>query len=160
MNLNQWAIKWGISYAAVEDLRREMGTIDTDIKPDDDGLGKSESYTQSIVRLEASRKKSVLWRNNLGAVLTDDGRFLRYGLCNDSKKMNEKIKSSDLIGIRSIRITPNHVGCIMGQFLAREMKPEKWTYSGTAREKAQLKFLQIILSKGGDAGFATGEGTL
>lgn len=158
MNLNQWAIKWGVPFEAVEDLRREFGTVDTDPKQAEfDG---SESRVQTQVRIEASLKGGRLWRNNNGATLTEDGRFIRYGLANDSERMNKLIKSSDLIGIMPVRITPDMVGSVIGQFTAREVKPEKWHYSSTEREKAQLKFLELVAVLGGDAQFANREGTL
>ena len=157
MNLNQWAIKWGISFNALEDLRREFGMVNTDPTLKD---GESEAAVQNRIRLEASKKGLRLWRNNVGATYTDDGSFIRYGLVNDSKQMNEQLKSSDLIGIRPVMITPRHVNHVMGQFIAREIKPESWHYTATKREQAQLKFLELITSMGGDAAFANREGTL
>lgn len=157
-NLNQWAIKYGIPFEAVEDLRAMLGAVNTDPTPvENDG---SETRVQTLVRLEATRVGGRLWRNNVGATYTDDGRYLRYGLANDSKKMNSKIKSSDLIGIRPVYITPRMIGVTIGQFIARECKPEKWTYAETPRELAQLNFLELVMSLGGDAAFAIGEGTL
>jgi len=157
MTLNQWAIKWGVPFEAVEDLRREFGAVDTDPTLQS---GESETAVQTRIRLEASRVGARLWRNNNGATHTDDGGFIRYGLANDSKEMNKLIKSSDLIGLRPVRIGLQHNNQIFGQFVAREVKPEGWRYSGTEREVAQLKFLQLVCSLGGDAAFATGEGTL
>lgn len=158
MNLNQWAIKWGVSFEAVEDLRREFGTVDTE--PETMVADKPESFVQSSVRLEASKKGLRLFRNNSGAVHTEDGRFIRFGLCNDSERVNKVIKSADLIGIRPVVITRFHVGHVFGQFVARECKPAQWRYGATEREVAQLKFLELIMSLGGDAAFATGADTL
>jgi len=160
MNLNEWATRWQIPREAVEDLRRQFGTINTDpqSQPDDEG---SEGGAQSMIRLEASKKGLRLWRNNVGVAYNEDGvRCLRYGLANDSKQLNEIVKSSDLIGIRKIKITPDMVGNVIGQFVAREVKTPGWVYKETKREKAQLTFLELIAAYGGDAGFATGEGTL
>ncbi|MCK5127517.1 MAG: hypothetical protein KAR42_14775 [candidate division Zixibacteria bacterium] len=158
MNLNQWAIKWQIPFEAVEDLRREFGTINTDPEPvHNDG---SEARVQTSIRLEASRVGCRLWRNNVGATKTDEGGHIRYGLANDSTKMNAVIKSADLIGIRPVTITEAHVGGVFGQFVAREVKREAWVYTGDKRELAQLKFLELINALGGDAAFATGVGTL
>lgn len=157
MNLTQWAIKWGVPYEAVEDLRREFGAISTEPSPQ---AGESEAAVQNRVRLEASRKGLRVWRNNLGACMDENGNFIRYGLANDSKKMNDLVKSSDLIGIRPVDIQQHHVGHRVGQFVAREVKAGNWSYTGTAREEAQLRFLELIASLGGDAAFANNEGTL
>lgn len=157
MNLYQWAIRWQIPATAVDDLRREFGIMNTEPHP---VSGESEAAVQTRVRLEASRKGGRIWRNNVGATMDDHGNFIRYGLCNDSKQMNRQIKSSDLIGLRPVTVTQEHVGTTIGQFVAREIKPEGWQYTGTDREQSQLKFLELVASLGGDAAFANSEGTL
>ena len=120
----------------------------------------NETDAQSTVRLEAAELDVLLWRNNVGVLLDATGRPVRYGLANDSKAMNKKTKSSDLIGLRKVLITPAHVGTIIGQFVAREIKPSGWQYSATDREKAQLNYLNLVVDYGGDASFATERGTL
>lgn len=157
MNLVKWAIKWGIPFAAVEDLRKEFGMISTDPKPQS---GDSESAVQTRIRIEATQKGCRVWRNNVGGTYTKEGSFLRYGLANDSQQMNTLIKSSDLIGIRPLIITPEYVGSVVGQFIAREVKGSQWSYAGTDREVAQLNFLELVAGLGGDAAFANREGTL
>ena len=157
MNLTAWAVKWGIPYDAVDDLRQEMGMVNTDPPV---VVGQSESAVQSLVRLEASRLGARLFRNNVGAGYLDNASFIRWGLANESERMNQQIKSSDLIGIRPVLIGPKHVGRTLGVFLSREVKEAGWHYTGTAREAAQLRWLELIASLGGDAAFATGEGTL
>lgn len=157
MNLAQWAIKWGVPSEAAEELRREFGTINTDPPQK---FGNSEGAIQNTVRLEASRKGIRLWRNNVGACTDRHGNFIRYGLANDSKKINDLIKSSDLIGLRPVTIQQHHVGQIIGQFVAREVKAGNWSYTGSDREEAQLRFLELVASLGGDAAFANSEGTL
>lgn len=158
MMLNEWAIKWGVPAEALADLRSRMKAVNTGL-PEQQG-GRSEAAVQAAIRLEASKKGAILWRNNVGGYYDESGRFIRYGLANDSKAMNEKIKSHDLVGIKPVEITQVMVGRTFGQFVCREVKPEYWRYTGTKREKAQLKFAELILANGGDASFATGEGTL
>lgn len=159
MNLLQWAIKWGVPIEAVEDLRREYGLINTEPKP---LIGESEGAVQTRIRLEASNKGLRIWRNNVGAYDENNppSPGSRWGLCNDNKEMNALIKSSDLIGVRPLLITQNHVGGIVGQFVAREVKAANWSYSGTKREGAQLNFLNLVAGLGGDAAFANSVGTL
>lgn len=157
MNLTQWGIKWGVPYAALDDLRREFGTVSTEPSPI---AGESEAAVQNRIRLEASRAGCRLWRNNVGAFEDEGGGWVRYGLCNDSKQMNKMIKSSDLVGIRPVAIGPQHIGQTIGQFIAREVKEADWAFSGTEHELAQLKFLELVASLGGDAAFATSEGTI
>lgn len=149
MNLVNWAIKHGVSAAALADLREQMG-----MRGDQEAciyaapIDSSEAKVQSQVRVEAPKYGIRLFRNNSGAGKLDNGSFIRWGLCNDSKAMNERIKSADLIGIGK-----------GGQFVAREIKAPGWQYSGTDREKAQLAFLGLIVSMGGDAKFCTGLGS-
>tara|TARA_R110000737_G_scaffold188479_1_gene210690 strand:+ start:391 stop:870 length:480 start_codon:yes stop_codon:yes gene_type:complete len=159
MNLLQWAVKWGVPIEAVEDLRQEFGLINTEPKA---LTGESEGAVQTRIRLEASAKGLRLWRNNVGAYDANNppSPGSRWGLCNDNKEMNALIKSSDLIGVRPLLITQNHVGGIVGQFVAREVKAANWSYSGTKREEAQLNFLNLVAGMGGDAAFANSVGTL
>lgn len=154
--IHEWAAQWGVPIAALADLRARLGAGDAlPLVP-----GTSEAGVQSQVRLEAARKGLALWRNNVGAMQDESGRVVRYGLANDSKRVNERIKSGDLIGIRPVVIRPDHVGKTIGQFVSREIKPGNWRYSGTDRERAQLAWAHLITTYGGDAGFATAEGTL
>jgi len=120
----------------------------------------SETEVQACIRLEAIKLGMRLWRNNVGALRSPDGSYVRYGLANESPALNAVFKSSDLIGIRPILITQDMVGTTIGQFVAREVKPTDWTYKATDREKAQLAFIDLIKHFGGDAAFATGKGTL
>lgn len=171
MILDQWATAWNIPAEAVQDLRARFGLVSTDPNPQ---AGESEAAIQTRIRLEASRLGGRLFRNNVGGtpakVSTVCPRCqsyfeikqtpIRYGLANDSPQLNKVIKSSDLIGIKPVLITPAHVGHTIGQFVAREVKAAGWTYGATDREVAQLKFLELIASLGGDAAFANREGTL
>ena len=156
MIMDEWARKWNIQPAALADLRNWLGLIH-------DGritAGLSEAAVQSLIRLEATRKGARLWRNNVGATVTPEGSFIRYGLANESSAVNARVKSADLIGIRPVLITQDHVGCTIGQFTSREVKAANWRYTGNDREQAQLRWAELILSLGGNACFATGEGTL
>lgn len=152
-----WAVRWSIPAAAMAELQSQVFRLDPTPAP---GQGASEAAVQNAVRLEASRKGGRLFRNNVGAGYAEGGAFLRWGLANDSARVNAVMKSADLIGLRPVLIEPQHVGTVIGQFVSREIKASGWTYRGTGREIAQLNWATLVNTLGGDACFATGEGTL
>ena len=116
----------------------------------------SESGVASYVRLDAANRSIDLWRNNVGVLLDINGRPVRYGLANDSKAMNKLVKSSDLIGVTPIMITPDMVGQIVGVFTAVETKHEDWKFKPSdSHSVAQKNFHDIVKNAGGYAGFAT-----
>lgn len=157
--VNQWASKHHVSAQALNELAAIFGLHGRHALPT--GIaGVSEGAVQVAVRLEAARKGIRLWRNNVGALIDARGVPVRYGLANDSKELNAKLKSADLIGWRPVLIEPQHVGSVIGQFVSREIKRVGWRYTGADREPAQLAWAQLATVDGCDAGFATGEGTL
>lgn len=159
MQLETWAMRYNVSHQALAALRQEV--LGLDQQPSSVSLqGMSETAVQSRVRLEAASKGIRMWRNNVGALLDARGVPVRYGLANETKQINEVLKSADLIGIRPVVIRPEHVGQVIGQFVSREIKAAGWTYTGTKHEEAQQNWALLINSLGGDARFATQEGTL
>ncbi len=146
----QWARKWGISPEALADL-------DLMAEAATSAGGSGEADVLGLVRLTASEAGWRVFRNNVGACHTDDGRFIRYGLANDSARVNASLKSSDLVGIRPILINPTHLGRTLGQFVAIECKRPGWRWRNTKREQAQHRFLTLIESLGGHGRFSTGE---
>lgn len=159
MRLDVWAQRHGISTEAMVELRQLMVAPGDHELPPASG-GNSESAVQAVVRLEAAKKGLRLWRNNVGVLLDQRRVPVRYGLANDSKAVNEVMKSADLIGIRPVIIAQHHMGTTIGQFVSRECKRPCWVYTGRDRESAQLAWAQLVTAMGGDAAFATGEGTL
>ena len=77
----------------------------------------------------------AVWRNNTGALVDQQGRFVRFGLCKGS---------SDLIGMRSLEVTPELVGRRLAQFVALEIKTESGTVS-----TEQRAFLRLVQQLGG-----------
>ena len=155
----QWATRHGVTLAALNELQALFGMhgghdLPSEVK------GTSEAAVQAAVRLEAARKGVRLFRNNVGALVDSRGVPVRYGLANDSKQLNEVMKSADLIGWRPLLIEPRHVGTVVGQFVSREVKAVGWHYTGADREPAQLAWAQLVTAGGGDAAFCTGVGTL
>lgn len=167
MTLAEWAERWGIPAQAFA----ELATCSIVTPAEVVGI-KSEAYVQSTVRLEAPRRGVYLWRNQVGAGIVAHARELcdecrrnarrpiRWGLGNDSSKLNDVIKSGDLIGVRPMLITNEMVGRRIGQFISRECKREDWTYSGTKEETAQLAWSTLINSLGGDAAIVKTVGSL
>ena len=117
-----------------------------------------ESSVQQRIRLKAAYLGLHLWRNNNGACEDKTGRLIRYGLANESAALNKRIKSSDLIGITPITITPDMVGKTIGVFTAVECKPSDWHLTPSdERGHAQAAFHTLVRDAGGLAGFVTCE---
>ena len=115
-----------------------------------------EAAVQQRIRLRAAEMGTPLLRNNRGAATTDDGRHVRFGLGNESAKINKRFKSSDLIGIWPVVIGPEHVGRTLGVFFAVESKASDWTYRETdEHDAAQARFGQWVTNHGGIFRFAT-----
>ena len=118
----------------------------------------NEATVQAKVRLMASQRGWILWRNNVGVLLDSRGIPVRFGLANDSKIVNKNYKSADLIGIKPIRITQDMVGTTIGQFISRECKHPLWKFNpNDEHELAQARWIELINLMGGDASFSVGE---
>lgn len=116
----------------------------------------TELPVQQLIRLDAGSLNNPLWRNNSGAFKTPTGRWVRFGLGNDSEAVNAVMKSSDLIGGTRTFITPDMVGKTLFVFTAVECKPPDWhMIPSDDRAKAQLTFIELVRRHGGLAGFAT-----
>ena len=153
MTFDEWALRHP---AAAADLAQCFAP---DPGPQEDS-GHSEAWAQQRVRLQAAHAGAFTWRNNVGVLRDERGVPVRFGLANDSARVNERIKSSDLImGIPRV-VTADMVGDKILQFGSAECKAPGWRYRGTPREKAQLAWLALIQQAGGFATFSTGEITL
>lgn len=153
--LLKWQRKHGITAEALADLVTMVG-----LDVPRSSKGTPEARVQDEARLLASKMGWRLFRNNVGVLKDERGVPVRYGIANDSPAMNKRIKSSDLIGVRPVVITPDMVGSTIGQFVAREVKRGGWKYNGTEHEEAQLRFGELVIGLGGDFKFWNGEGEL
>jgi hypothetical protein len=138
LTFDEWCRRWHVPPQAVTELVMPRSDVNISV-----ASGHSESHVQTTIRLAAARAGIYLWRNNSGAARDETGRVIRYGLGNDSKKINDLFKSPDLCGIG-----PD------GRFVGIECKPSDWRGPKTAHEQAQFRFLATIISAGGIAGFA------
>jgi hypothetical protein len=100
----------------------------------------SEQAIQQRIRLACSRGRVRLWRNNTGAMRDERGQLVRFGLCPGS---------ADLIGYRSVTVTPDMVGTTLAVFAAVEVK----TATGRPTSE-QTAFLEHVTAAGGLAGIA------
>lgn len=156
-DLITWAARWNVSPQALTELANAIAPEYFDRVPVNH---VGEAFAQGQLRIAAGQDGWPLWRNNNIAAETKGGRQVRAGLGNDSKRVSDAIKSSDLIGCKPLVITPQHVGTMQGIFVAVEVKPPEWTHPTNDRERAQEKFISLVLSLGGRAGFATHESHL
>ena len=136
-SIYEWAARWGIPHQAIHEL--QLAGIPVAESADD---GERESEISNQVRIEASRAGVALFRNNSGVGINPEGRTVRFGLGNDSKRINTVRKSSDLIGI----------DCA-GRFIALEIKTKNWKYCGTAPQIAQKNFIDLVNRMNGRASF-------
>jgi hypothetical protein len=98
----------------------------------------SETALQNKIRLEIGKLKDArLFRNNVGSAKTYDGRHIDFGLC---------VGSSDLIGFKSVTITPEMVGQNVAIFTAIEVKTPTGKVS-----KIQENFISMVKKHGGIA---------
>jgi len=101
----------------------------------------SETAILQEIRLALGREPLVrLFRNNVGLLRDARGQPVRFGL---------HPGSGDLIGVRSITITPDMVGRLIGVFASVEVK----TSRGKPRPD-QLTWLDFVQGAGGYAGIA------
>lgn len=156
IELRQWAVRHHVSLEALAELSGMLGAIGAPAGE----AGASEARVQSQVRLAAPSAGMRLWRNNVGALTDERGIPVRYGLANDTKKLNEQLKSSDLIGWRRLPITPAMVGGIVAQFVSFETKHGGWSYKGDQHEVAQQRWLTLVQADGGYARFVSDAGQL
>jgi hypothetical protein len=147
-DLQEWAIRHHVGQDALAEL---MVMLTHDEPPIENLSTRTEAGVTSRIRLKASDTGGAMWRNNSGAMHTPDGRFVRFGLGNNSAKISKHFKSSDLIGITSVVSTAP--GQVFGVFTAAENKRPGWKFSGTDREKAQLNYINVVQALGGIAGF-------
>jgi len=148
--LTEWAERFNIGPDALFSLYQIL-TIPLGSTAVGEYEKNSETYVQNVLRvLASSREHAYLWRNNVGATQTPDGRMIRYGLCNESKKLNQRFKSSDLIGGTPVTVTADMVGKRVMIFTAVEVKKADWKPgSDTQRERGQLRFINAVRAAGG-----------
>ena len=98
----------------------------------------SEQGVQQAIRLALGKHPGIrCFRNNVGAFKAPDGRVIRYGLITGS---------GDLIGWKTVTITPDMVGRHIAQFMSIEVKTPK----GVVRPE-QLTWAENVRQAGGIA---------
>jgi len=115
---------------------------------------KPESQIQNEQRLEITKLGGKAYRNNSGVLMNPEGVPVRFGLGNESAKINKVRKSSDLICVLPVVVTQAMVGHTIGVIMVDECKKEGWRYTGKPEEVAQKNFIDIINSSGGIGFFA------
>lgn len=155
-------LEWAAKYPqAATELQLMLGALPW--ATNTENTGKSEQWSQQQQRFKISHAGAYSYRNNVGATPAKckacgaKQQPVRYGLANDSAKLNAKIKSSDLILAIPRVITPEMTGSTIAQFGSIEMKRPGWKYTGRAGEPQQQAWLTLIASIGGFARFSTGE---
>jgi hypothetical protein len=100
----------------------------------------TEQQIQQHIRLTCSTGSTRLFRNNTGTLRDQHGRPVQFGLA---------VGSADLIGWRTVTITPDMVGQQVAVFTSIEVK------SATGRLRPeQRQWLEAVQAAGGIAGVA------
>lgn len=107
----------------------------------------NETAILQKIRLKASRLGWKLSRNNSGAFQDVNGRWVKYGCFAPG--------GADLIGFRTITITPDMIGKKISQFIAIEVK----TPTGKIKPEQQ-HFIDTVNNSGGVGIIARSEGDL
>jgi hypothetical protein len=104
----------------------------------------NETTILQRIRLAASKIPGVkLFRNNVGGLKDQHGRFVQFGL---------HPGSADLIGWKSVTITPDMVGQKVAVFVSLECKTE------TGKVKPdQINWMQQVAAAGGIASVVRSE---
>ena len=105
-------------------------------------LSNSETKIQQEIRLALGQRSDLrLFRNETGK-LPDPrtGQWVQFGLAKGS---------SDLIGFKTVKITPEMIGQEIAQFVSLEIKTERGKLS-----TMQQNWLQKVKSSGGIVGVA------
>jgi hypothetical protein len=100
----------------------------------------SEQRIQQEIRLAISHGDTKVFRNNTGTLKDANGRPVQFGLCKGS---------ADLIGWRTVTVTPEMVGQRIAVFTSIEVK----TPTGRLRPEQQ-QWLDAVQAAGGIAGVA------
>jgi hypothetical protein len=100
----------------------------------------TEQQIQQHIRIACSKGDTRLFRNNTGTLRDANGRPVNFGLCKGS---------ADLIGWRTVTITPEMVGQQVAVFTSIEVK----TATGRLRPEQQ-QWLDAVQAAGGIAGVA------
>ena len=152
ISITHWAQRHNVSPAALRELTE---ILCPDIHTSDaEGYG-NEAQVQAQIRKASPFAKAWLGRNNRGA-MEKDGRWIRFGLANDSNAIDKVFKSGDLIGITPRLVMPEHIGQVWGLFTNVEVKEPGWKFTpGDKRAIAQLAFNRHVIKYGGIAGFCT-----
>ena len=105
-------------------------------------LSNSETKIQQEIRIALGQRSDLrLFRNETGK-LPDPrtGRWVQFGLAKGS---------SDLIGFKTVKITPEMIGQEVAQFVSIEIKTERGKLTDV-----QQNWLQKVKSSGGIVGVA------
>ena len=100
----------------------------------------SEQRIQQEIRLACSTGDTRLFRNNTGTLRDQHGRPVQFGLAKGS---------ADLIGWRTVTITPEMVGTQVAVFTSIEVK----TPTGRLQPEQQ-QWMEAVQAAGGIAGVA------